>query len=61
MTLSPKEKSSSKIELSLYPLEFDIKTRVKRKKWAWTKTNIRRGNDLVKIFNDMKQWWPAVD
>lgn len=57
----PEIKSSSKVELSILPLKLDAKTRSKRKKWAWTDTNIKRGNDLVKIFNDLRTWWPLTE
>lgn len=56
-----KRKSSSKVELSIKQLGLDEKTRVKRKKWAWTKTNTSRGNDLVRIFNEMHPWWPLTE
>lgn len=53
--------SSSKPELFLMQLGLTEKNRTLRKKWAWTDTNIKRGNDLVRIFDEMKQWWPLTE
>jgi hypothetical protein len=54
------KKSSSKIELSIKPLNLD-ENRTKRKQWSWTPTNIARGDNLIQIFRDMKQWWPLTE
>jgi len=43
------------------PLELNDITKSTRKPWTWTPRNLKRRDDVLSVFNDLKQYWPLTE
>ena len=42
-------------------LHLNEQTRSKRKPWSWTKQNKARSEDIQRVMNDLKKYWPLTE
>jgi hypothetical protein len=59
-----KLESSEKVEASLNfsnKLELNVTTRSDRTPWSWTRLNVNRREDVLSVFNGLREYWPLTE
>ena len=42
-------------------LELNAATRSKRTAWSWTAQNVKRREDVLSVFNELREYWPLTE
>jgi hypothetical protein len=60
LKLEPSEKVESRPNFS-NKLELNATTRSDRAPWSWTELNVNRREDVLSVFNELRDYWPLTE